>query len=157
MGFIAFKPSRRPSGSWEVEDMTPHGSATLAIGEPVQRNSSDPELIEPFAGGATVTGLLGFSGAVVTSGVPNYRTKITVYKANLDTEFIGQIWDVSEGVVATVAAATHEGNQYGIVEPTAGEWYIDEEDTSDVVVTVTRVLDEINAALFKVISSAIGV
>lgn len=135
--------------------MTPTSSATIALGEPVQRNSGDPELIEAFAGGATVTGLVGTAQGRVAAGVLEFGTQIPVAIATRDVLWLGQIYDVSAGAIATAAAATHEGNQYGIVEPTAGEWFIDEEDTSAVVLTVERIFTQLNAALFRWIASAI--
>lgn len=157
MGLIRIAPAVVPYGAFEAEMMTPTSAATIALGEPVQRNAGNPEQIEAFAGGATVTGLVGFAAGIVTAGTPEFGTKILVYKANANTQFIGQIYDVSAGALATAAAATHEGNNYGLVEPTAGEWYVDEEDTGDVHVTVTRVLTGLNACLFRVISTVIGV
>jgi len=156
MGLIRIQPSRKPGRHIEIRQMTPTASVTLAIGEPVQRNSSDPELIEAFAGGATVTGLVGFAMAPVTAGTPGFGTTIPVAIANVDTEFLAQVWDVSGGAVATAAVGTHEGNDFGLVEPTAGYWYVDEEDTTNVHVFVTKVITEINAVLFKVISTVLA-
>ena len=155
MGLIRIQPSRR-SASFETRNLTPTASATIAIGEPVQRNASDPELIEAFTGGSTVTGLLGFAMAAVTSGTPAFGTTIPVAIADADTEFLGQIYDVSGAAVATAAKATHEGNDYGLIEPTAGEWYVDEEDETNVHVFVTQVLTHLNACLFRVIGTVIG-
>lgn len=155
MTFIPFQPSAG-SEPPEILHYTPTSSATLTIGEPVQRNSSDPEQIEAHAGGATVTGILGTAMGTVASGtVPHPGSKVMVAIANRKTLWLGQIYDVSESAVATAAVATHEGNTYGMVEPTAGEWYVDEEDTSNVVLRVVKVLTPINAVLFRWIGSAI--
>jgi len=154
MGLIYFQPSRR-EGPPEIIHYPPTSSATLALGEPVQRNSSDPEQIEAHAGGATVTGILGTALGTVTSGTVPFGSTVQVAIARRDTLWLGQIYDVSASAVATAAAGTHEGNEYGMVEPTAGEWYVDEEDTSNVVLRVVKVLPKINACLFRWIGSAI--
>lgn len=154
MGLIYFQPSRFGAAP-EIIHYQPTSSATLALGEPVQRNSGDPELIEAHAGGATVTGILGTSMGLVTSGVVPYGSTVQVAIARRDTLWLGQVYDVSASAVATAAAGTHEGNTYGMVEPTAGQWYVDEEDTSNVVLRVVKVLPKINAVLFRWIGSAI--
>ncbi len=154
MGLIYFQPSRR-EGPPEILHYEPESSATIALGEPVQRNSSDPELIEAHAGGATVTGILGTALGTADAGEVPFGSTVQVAIARRDTLWLGQVYDVSAGAVATAAKATHEGNEYGMVEPTAGEWYVDEEDTSNVVLRVVRVLPQINAVLFRWIGSAI--
>jgi hypothetical protein len=154
MGLIYFQPSRRESAP-EILHYTPTSTATLALGEPVQRNSGDPELIEAHAGGATVTGILGTALGTVTSGTVPFGSKVQVAIARRDTLWLGQIYDVSASAVATAAVATHEGNRYGMVEPTAGQWFVDEEDTSDLVLRVVKVYPQINAVAFRWIGSAI--
>ncbi len=154
MGLFHFQPARRASGAPEIRNLQPTSSATLTLGEPVQRNSSDPELIEAHAGGATVTGILGVAMAEVDSGTPDFDTVIPVAIANVDQEFLGMVYDVSGSAVATAAAATHEGVSFGMVE-VGGNWYVDEEDTSNVVLRVTKVLPDINCVLFKFLSSAV--
>lgn len=156
MGLFHFQPSRRASGPPEVREMDPTASATLTLGEPVQRNSSDPEQIEPHTGGATVTGILGVSMGKVTSGVPGIGPKVPIAIAGNDVEFLGQIYDVSAGAIATAAAGTHEGVSFGMIEVN-GNWYVDEEDTIHIVLRVTQVLEDINAVLFKFLPAAIGV
>ena len=155
MGFRNFQPSF-DNDPPDILHMTPTSSATLALGEPIQRNSGTPSQIEAHDGGATVTGIVGTALGTVASGtVPHPGTKVMVALANTRTLWLGQIYDVSASAVATAAVATHEGVQYGMVEPTAGEWYVDEEDESNVVLTVVRVLTQINCVLFRWLESAI--
>jgi len=156
MGLIRIQPARKAGQQVVVAQMTPTSAAAIAIGEPVQRSSADPELIEAFTGGTTVTGLVGFAMAAVVAGTPSFGTTIPVAIATADQEFLAQVYDVSGVAVATAAAGTHEGNDFGLIEPTAGEWYVDEEDTTNVHVFVTKVFTELNAVLFKVIPSVIG-
>jgi hypothetical protein len=155
MGLMPFQPARKAEGSCEVRQMTPTASASITNGAPVQRNATDPEKIEEATGGATVTGIIGVAIAAAVSGTPEFGDTIPVAIASQDQEFLGQIWDVSGGVVALPVKATHEGVEFGVVEIST-RWYVDEEDTTDHVVRVTKVFPEIYAVLFKFISTAIG-
>ena len=153
MSAFHFQPARRASGAPEIRQITPESSATIALGEVLQRDTN-PEFVEPHAGGATVTGILGISMGVVTAGTPAFDNVVPVAIANVDQEFLGKVWDVSGSVVQTAAVATHEGVSFGVVK-ISGQWYVDEEDTTDVVVRVTKVLLDINAVLFKFLASAV--
>ena len=152
MGLQAISPSRRGSGAFEVREFFPDGSSTFRIGAPVARDS-DPEEITEHAGGATVTGLLGFAMQDVTSGVCAFGTNCQVAIANADTEFIGQLINVA--TIVTPAAGTHLGVDYGLLK-VSNEWYVDTQDESNIHVTVTAVFPAILAVLFKVIPSVIG-
>jgi hypothetical protein len=153
MGLIYFQPSAG-SEPPEILHYTPEGSATLTLGEPVQRDAN-PELVEAHVGGATVTGILGTALGTVTAGaIPHVGTKVQVAIANRKTLWLGQVYDVSASAVATAAVDTHEGVQFGMIEA-GGNWYVDEEDTSNVVLRVVKVLTHINAVLFRWIGSAI--
>lgn len=140
-----------------VRNFAVEASAEIAIGEVVQRDSTNPEQIEPHAGGATVTGILGVAmGLTSAAGTPIFDDKIPVALAVENIEFIGQILDTGGGnVIATVAGdATYLGNQYGIIK-NSGVWYLDEDDTTHVVTEVMQELPELNAVLFRFLDSAI--
>lgn len=152
---IHFQPARSNLGAPEVEEIAPDAAATIALGAPLQRTSGDSSEVEEHAGTDTVTGIVGVALQAATSGTPDFGTKIQVAKANQQTAFLGQVYDVSASAVATVAGdGTYLGNDYGFIE-VSGEWYVDEEDTTHVVLTVVKELPELNAVLFKFISSAI--
>lgn len=153
MGRHAIQPSRRAAGTPEIRQMVPTAAADLTKGEPVQRNAADPDLIEAHAGGATVTGILGFAMGPVSAGEPAYGDTIPVAIANTDTEFLGQM--MNAGSLVTPVAATHLGVSYGLIEVN-GAWYVDEADTTNVVVRITEVFPDIGCVLFKVLPSAIG-
>lgn len=155
MGQLHFQPSRSNLSAPEVVNGEPEASATISLGAPVARNSGDASKFEEHAGGATVTGIVGVAMQAVASGAPDFGTEMQVAKAGPNQEFLGQVYDSGGSAVATVAGdGTYLGNDYGMVE-VSGDWYVDEDDTSDVVLTVTKELPEINAVLFKFISSAI--
>ena len=154
MGLIPFQPARWTGNGPEVRQELPEASATISIGTPLQRDAN-PEYVEEHAGGATVTGIVGVAMATVAAGTPAFGTKIPMAVAGLGMEFLGQIWDVSESEVATPVLATHLGNDFGMVK-ISGNWYVDEEDTTNVVLIVTAIYPDIKAVLFKFIHSAIG-
>ena len=161
MGQIAFAASRRPSGAFQVQNFDLKSDAAFNIGAPVKRNSTANQILE-FGGGADVTGLLGFAIGGATAGLPKakgtyaFGTTVGVYMANEDTEYVGQIVSGDSDTVLVPAAT--DLRTYGIIKSTTtGNWYIDQGDTTNVVLTVTQLLPEINAVLFKLISTAIGV
>lgn len=153
MGLIHFQPSRKAGGDIEVRNIAPDAAATFTLGSILARDT-DPELIVEHGGGSTVTGILGVAMGGCTAGVPTFGSKVPVAIATVEQEFMGQVWDVSGSAVATAAAGTHEGVSFGVVKIN-NDWYVDEEDTSNVVVRVTKVMPEINAVLFKFLASAI--
>lgn len=135
----------------QVLGVTPEASATFSLGAPVALSSG--ELIE-FAGGATVTGLLGFAGQACTSGDPDFGDEVEVFIADENVEFMAQVYDSGGAAVRDLAdAAPSIGDQLGLVE-VSGEWYVDEDDSTNVVVEITKVYVEHNVVLFKVIASA---
>jgi hypothetical protein len=154
MGLIYFQPSQG-SEPPEILHFTPTATATLTLGEPVQRNSSNPNQIEAHPGGSTVTGIVGCAMGTVTNGaMPHPGNKVMVALANRKTLWLGQVYDVSGGVVATVSPSAHEGRDFGMIE-VGGRWYVDEEDTTDVVLRVVRVLPQLNAVLFRWLGPAV--
>ncbi len=151
-----FKPSRTNLKSFPIGNALPEGSATIAVGEVLQRDSSNTDQLEPHAGGGTTTGIVGVAGAPVTAGTPDFRSDFLYYKATQEVEFVGQVYDVSASAVATVSTTpgTYEGNSYGMVK-ISGIWYVDEEDTGNAVLRVTEEMPEINAVLFKFLTASI--
>ena len=152
-----FQPARLGGlGAPESEDMVPTASATFSLGAPLQRNSSNKDTIEEAAGGATVTGIIGIAGQPCASGVPNFGAKVQVFRVTDQISVLGQVYDSGGAAVATVAGdGTYLGNTYGIVK-VAGDWFVDEDDTTNVVLTVVKELPELNAVLFTFIGSAIA-
>ena len=156
MHFQVSRSSRSP----EMRQMKPTSASTFRIGAPLRRNATDPEQVEEHPGGATVTGIIGTAMAGVTAGVPAYSDHtydvngtIPVYIATDEYDWLGTL--INAGTVVTPAKATHEGVSYGMIKVN-GEWYIDEADTTALVARVVRALPEINAVLFRWITSAIA-
>ncbi len=163
MGLIQFQPSRRQS-EFEVANFDLKSDAAFLRGAPVKRNSTPNQILE-FGGGTDVTGLLGFAMGGAASGLPAalgeyaYGTKVTVAMANADTEYLGQIIaSVNTDPITPVAS---DLRTYGIVKNTTGgntgAWFIDQSETTSLILTITRIFPEIKAVLFKLIPSVIGV
>ena len=153
MGLIRFQPSQFRANAPEIIHYPPEASATFAIGAPLQRDSN-PEFVEEHAGGSTVTGIVGTALGPSTSGSPAIGDKVPVAMADTTTLWLGQVYDVSGSAVATAAVGTHEGVQFGMIK-VGNDWYVDEEDASNVVLRVIKVLPKINAVLFRWIDTAI--
>lgn len=153
---IRFKPARTSLGAFEIRNALVNSSATINVGDPIRRNSSNTDEIEEHPAGGTTTGFLGIAGAPAVSGTPDFGSDLLYYVLNQQTEFVGQVYDVSASAVITISTTpgTYEGNSYGLIQ-ISGNWYVDEEDTSQVVIRVTEEMPEINAVLFKFLTAAI--
>lgn len=152
MGVVHFQPSRLNGlGAPEVTEENVQAAATFTIGAVLQRDAV-PGDVEEHAGGATVTGIIGVALQAATSGVPAFGTKVQVARAGPQIEFLGQLSNA--GAVVTPDAA-NLGVSYGIVKVT-NDWYVDETDTTNVVLTVTKIMPEHQAVLFKFLASAIA-
>lgn len=158
MGLQRFQTARRASGPPEIAEFDIEAAATFPAGAPVTRDAT-PNFVEEHPGGATVTGILGVSLFGADTGVPEgkgstaFGTRVLVEIPNHDQEFWGQLSNA--GVVVTPTSAD-EGVEYGMIK-VAGEWFVDQADVGDVVLTVTRVYPEIDTVLFKFLASAVQV
>lgn len=155
----SFRPARSNLGAFEVEELEVESTAEIDIGAPLQRNDSDASVVEEHAGGDTVTGIIGVAlQGTSAAGTPDFGGKVQVAKASQQTAFIGRVLDTGADpdAVATVAGdGTYLGNEYGMIK-SGDVWYVDEDDTTDVVLTVIKELPERNAVLFKFLASAIA-
>ena len=156
MGLIAFQPAQRASGPPEYREFDIDGSATFTIGAPMQR-AGTPSDIEEHSGGSDVTDLIGVALFGATSGVPalkgstSYGTKMTVGIANLDQLFLGQL--TASGAVVTPAVS--DIRTYGMLK-VGNDWFVDQDDTSQVILQVVTIYPNIDAVLFKFNSAAIS-
>ena len=156
-GLIHIQPAQRASGAPEYTEFAIQAAATFNQGAPLQRDAT-PSDIEEHAGGATVTGLVGFAMFGATAGVPEakgstgYGTTMLVAIANTDQQFLGQLTNAGS-IVAPDSG--NLGVSYGLLK-VGSDWFVDETDTTNVHVTVTHIYANIKAVLFKVISTVIG-
>ena len=149
-----------PNGGFPENDArTPASDQTFPAGTPVTWDTAAQDLNE-FAGGATVTNLLGFSYEGVESGVAeNPSGKVNLALSSRSNIFMGKLVNGS-GVVQTPDSANINVN-YGILKVSTlmNQWWgVDEADTTDVVVEVIGIdtdIDDTGVVFFKVIESAI--
>ena len=157
MGLIRFQPSRRSSGAPEVSEFLIQAAATFTDGAPMQRDAVEGE-IEEHAGGATVTGIIGVSMFGATVGVPTakggtaFGTKMLVAIAQQDIEFVGTMIN---GSTVQTPNTGNDGTDYGMVK-VSNEWYVDEADESNVVLTITGFDANRQIVFFKFLASAIA-
>ncbi len=157
MGLIRFQPSRRAGGAPEVKEFDIQGSATFPDGAPMQRDTVQKD-IEEHAGGNNVTGIIGVSMFGASSGVPAakggtaFGTRMSVAIANRDTEFVGTMIN---GTTVQTPDSDNDGTEYGMVK-VSGEWYVDEADTTDVVLTTTGFDANRQIVFFKFLDAAVS-
>ena len=156
MGLIPFQPAQRASGAPEYREFDIQASATFTHGSPMQRDAT-PSDIEEHDGGAVVTGIIGVSLFGVDSGVPSakgstaYGTTVIVGIANADQLFLGQL-SASSAVVTPTSA---DKRTYGMIK-VVDDWYVDQDDTTDVVLQVITTYPNIKAVLFKFLTASIS-
>lgn len=162
MGYVAIHAARKSGGAPTIQNFPIESAASFKQGSPVARDGTNTENIEEHAGGATVTGLLGFATVGVSAGLPEakgdtpYGTRIPVEMASDDeVDWIGML--LNADAIVTPDPAVHEGVSYGLIKHSVdGWWGVDEADTTDVHVRVIKCLPEVNCVLFKVLPSVIG-
>lgn len=158
MGLIRFQPSRRSGGAPEVKEFDIQSSASFPDGAPMQRDTVESDIEEWDPSGNNVTGVIGVSMFGVSSGVPAakggtaFGTKVLVAIANRDTEFVGTMIN---GTTIQTPNSGNNGTEYSVLK-VSGEWYVDEGDTSDVVLTVTGFDANRKVVFFKFIDSAVS-
>ena len=156
MGLIPFQPAQRASGPPEYREFDIDGSATFTIGAPLQR-AGTPSDIEEHSGVTDVTDLIGVALFGATSGVPAakgstaYGTRMTVGIANLDQLFLGQLTAAS----AVVTPTDSDIRTYGMLK-VSNNWYVDQDDTTDVILQVVKIYPNIDAVLFKFLAASIS-
>ena len=158
MGLIRFQPSRRSGGAPEVKEFDIQAAATFPDGAPMQRDSVESDIEEWDESGNNVTGVIGVSMFGVSVGVPAakggtaFGTRVLVAIANQDTEFVGTM--INATVIQTPVAG-NDGTDYGIIK-VSNEWYVDEADTTDKIVTITGFDANRQIVFFKFLASAVS-
>lgn len=150
---IPFQPGRFPTG--EV-----HSGANLAAasGQTFRKGRVLTRVgatVQAHPLGSTVTNVYG----VALSPAENGRAigpdpRVVVARADRATEFIGQAYRESTSSIVELDKATHLGNRYGVVV-VDGESYIDIEETTNVLVEIVDIKEELNIAVFKFLESTL--
>lgn len=151
---IRFQPSKfGTSPAPDTQGYTPHASNSLVRGAVVTFNSGT-DRVDEHAGGGVVTGILGVAGCDVNSGASDDPAgTLPVFKAK-DQEFVGSAL-TGASAVATDLSGVSITDQYGVIKHTDDEWYVDLGDTSDKVVQITKIDDDLNLVWFRFLESAI--
>lgn len=149
---IRFQPAKyggRTSG--QGAELPIAAAAEFNRGAPVALSGG--EIIE-FAGGATVTGIVGVAlhGTEGAGDSTSPSGLATVAKAHPGQVFLGQCH--ASAAVETDLSALEIGDTYGVIE-LAGEWLVDLDDESDVVLTIEKIDDDLDIVWFKFLDSAI--
>ncbi len=128
-------------------------TAEFTIGAVLALNAGE---VEEHAGATTVTGILGVSGHG-TEGAGDSESpsgECVVFKAHGGQVYLGQMIDTA--VVKTDLSGIVVGVEYGIIK-VGGDWYVDFEDTTNVVLTIQKVDDNLDIVWFKFLDSAVVV
>ena len=156
MGLIRFQPSRRSGGAPEVKEFDIQAAATFPDGAPMQRDTVESD-IEEHAGSGTTTGIIGVAMFGVSVGVPAakggtaFGTRVLVAIARQDTEFVGTMIN---GSTIQTPNSGNDGTDYGFVK-VSGEWYVDEADESNTVLTITGFDANRQIVWFKFLAASI--
>jgi hypothetical protein len=134
------------------QGLAPEGAQTFKLGSPVRLVSG---LVEEHPGTTTVTGILGFAAQAVTGGVPETVDdgQVTIDLADGVTVFGGQCVNGNDTVLTDLSSIA-VGTRYGLLKRSDGFWAVDIADTTNVVVQITKVVQELNQVEFQVIQSA---
>lgn len=149
---IRFQVARLPAGKSPNVQSYPIDSAASFTRGAVLALDAQGEVTE-HAGGATVTGILGVAlQGTSAAGTPDFGDEIQVAIADRNQIFMGQL--INAGTIQTASDATI-GDTYGVIE-VSDEWYVDEADTTNVVVEIVDTDDDLNVVFFKFIESALA-
>lgn len=150
---VRFQPSRHPAGEVaSVQGYTPASDQTIVKGDIVTYDNAADDLNEH--GLATdVEDVLGVALEGAESGTADSPSgEVAVAKATRDTVFMGQV--VNSSAVVTDLSSISIGDQYGVVV-LDGIHYVDEEDTSNVLVQIVDIDDDIDVVWFKFLESTL--
>ena len=130
---------------------------TFKKGAPLTLNAG---AVQEHAGGSTVTGLYGFALFGATSGAPSggFGSTMGVSRATRTTVFSGEmLTGGAGGTKKTDLSAVTKDQRYGLIKSSAGDWYVDFDDTTDVMVEIVGKDPKNGIVLFKVIESALQI
>lgn len=140
-----------------VQEYPGYNDPTFLRGAPVSYDvSNDGLIVHP--GTTTVTDILGIALHGITAGVSESPSGLVAVAKAKNQEFVGQVvaGGVSANVVLTDLSGISIGDQYGMIVGTdpAGVWYVDFSDTSNVVLEISRIDDDLDIVWFKFLDSA---
>jgi len=152
---ISIQVSRTVSGGIaEHDERVLKAAQTFTKGAPLAQDNTDSTILE-HAGGVVVVGLLGFATAPANrTDFPDIPPgKVTVAIANDSTRFHSPVISAGAFVVDIKTQAIFIGEQFGLLE-VSGVWGVDLDETTSLLVEITRIEPDLNVVEFKVLPSA---
>jgi hypothetical protein len=139
-----------------VFNLAAEAAENFPQGTPMRVRSADG-LLEEHPLLTTVIDIYGFSLEGVNAGsYDNPSGKVAVAKADRNTEFVSKAR--TSGAYATDLSAVYVGNTYGLIKVGTGQsavFAVDLDDTTNVVVQITKVDDTLDLVWWKVLESAL--
>ncbi len=153
MGAFPMQPGQQKGSAGDVPDVSnlDNGSITCNKGR-VITNTSGSAVLHALA--STVTGVYGVSLEKCTSGTSEgpASTLLAIARADRNTIFVSKV--VVSGAVTTDLSSLTIGDQYGLIT-VSGQDYVDFDDTSQVLVQIVKIDDELNVVWFVFIESTL--
>jgi hypothetical protein len=151
---IRIQPSRHPQGEVALFDNRDIVAAEAFLrGTPIALSSGEAE---EHAGGTTVVGLYGFCTEDVEAGLSlgANTAQVNIAVADRSTIFMGQLISSSTVVAPDI---DNVDIKYGLVVE-ADEWFVDEADTTNVMVQVVDFDLDIDdgVVFFRVLEAALA-
>ena len=152
---IRFQPTKFGLGAPapNTQGYTPDAALTCLRGAPMTYVPGGDDVIE-HVGGATVTLILGVAAhdVSVAGTSDDVSGNVLVHKAS-NQEFAGSV--LASAAVVTDLSGISIGDEYGFIKHSDNEWYVDFDDTTNVVLTITKIDDNLNIVWFRFLASAV--
>jgi len=157
MSPIRIQPAQFPHGEvpW-VEGMTPDGSLTCIRGNAIAITSGGVAIIHPLS--TAVDDFYGIALCDVTAGVSDSPSgELQVARCTTDATFCGQVvaGGVDEDIVLTDLSGLSVSDAYGLIINTATEHMVDFSDTTNVVLRITKIDDDLDLVWFQFLAAAV--
>jgi hypothetical protein len=136
--------------------MTPEASLTCIRGNAIKIDGDGEAIIHPLA--TTVDDFYGIALCDVTAGVSDSPSgELQVARCTTSQTFCGQVvaGGVDADVVLTDLSGLDIGDAYGLIINTATEHMVDFSDTTNVVLRITKIDDDLDLVWFQFLAAAV--
>ena len=148
------QPARQLGSAGDVPDVGTLLAASLTASKgQVVKNSSGTAIIHPL--GSDVLLVYGVTLEADVSGTSDGpdSTLLHIARADVRTEFVSKVTD-SAGVIQTDLSGLSVGDQLGILT-TSSQDYVDKDDTTDKLVQLTKIDDDLDVVWFVFIPATL--
>ena len=148
------QPARQKGSAGNVPDVVTLLAASLTISKgQVVKNSAGTAIVHPL-----VTNVLLVYGVTLEADVSGTSdgvdsTLLHIARADTLTEFVSKVVN-SSGVIQTDLSGLSVGDTHGILT-NSNQDYVDQDDTTNVLVTLTKIDDELDIVWFSFIPSTL--